>query len=313
MEPFEEQYAEAEAAPIRQRLAGWIAAVAPGLAASRPVMPGRVVDRPAEVWRALLAVADAAGAQWPDRSRDACRYFVLDTVPVATQGIRLLADLKALYADRDRLSTVEILAALTGNEEQPWADLGGKPLDARRLARELGRYDVTPTTFTEALSGKSVKGYTVYPTPGNANVGLGDAWQRYLPTAAGPTGNFGNFGNPAGQGGYRDKRPSVTSVTRDGVVTDPAVTHQDSVTALTRQLTEVTEVTAPDGPPGPEPEASPAAARDASPGTVEPAGRHDGSTRRGSTSDGSGGAVVERDASRQAVPDTYDGRTVIAA
>ena len=72
----------------------------------RPEMPAGVEDRPAEVWEALLAVADAAGGEWPKRARDACRYFVLDAEPDAQSlGVRLLSDLRTLYGDADRMPT----------------------------------------------------------------------------------------------------------------------------------------------------------------------------------------------------------------
>lgn len=206
VEPFEEQDAERLAEPLRDRLSTWIADTADALAAARPVMPAGVVDRPAEVWRALLAVADAAGERWPDLGREACRHFVLTAAETPTFGTRLLADLRTVFAGRDRMRTEDIIDALTAIETAPWADLAGKPLDPRRLAKELDRYGVARAVFKDEI-GKSQRGYTAYSTPGN--VGLADAWDRYL----------------------RDQ------------VTDVAVTAQDPVTGLTREVTEVTAVT----------------------------------------------------------------------
>jgi hypothetical protein len=243
--PFEEEYAEAEAAPVREALADWVADVADVLANARPKMPDRVVDRPAEVWKALLAVADTAGADWPDAGRAACEHFVLATAGgVPTFGIRLLADLRTLYAGRDRMPTIDILTALTGMDEAPWGDLGGKPLDARRLARELSRYDVAPVSMRDE-HGAPTKGYTTYPTGADkTNVGLADAWSRYLPATSGYSGYSGYT---AGQPGNRTETPAVTSVTPQDHVTDVAVTPQDPVTPLTRHVTAVTDVTAPTG------------------------------------------------------------------
>ncbi|MBO0882038.1 MAG: DUF3631 domain-containing protein, partial [Mycobacterium sp.] len=48
-------------------------------AAARPVMPKGVTDRSAEVWESLLAIADSVGGAWPQRAREACRYFVIDS------------------------------------------------------------------------------------------------------------------------------------------------------------------------------------------------------------------------------------------
>jgi Protein of unknown function (DUF3631) len=243
VEPFEEQYAEAEAAPIRQALSEWVRDSSDALVATRPVMPDGVVDRAAEVWRALLAIADQAGDRWPDAGRQAAAHFVLDTAEAPTLGTRLLADLRGLFAGQDRMPTTVILDALTGADEGPWADLGGKPLDARRLARELARYGIGRAAFKVLDgSGKTAKGYTTYPT--EANLGLADAWDRYLPAeASGVSGNCGNHGNRPAQPGNRNGGPSVTAVTGQDQVTDPSVTGPPSVTTLTRQVTEVTEVT----------------------------------------------------------------------
>src|SRR5258707_1596730 len=76
---FIEEDAIGEAAPLREALAEWIADAE--LKGARPVMPAGVADRKAEVWRALLAVADAAGGDWPDLARQACRHFVLAPDP----------------------------------------------------------------------------------------------------------------------------------------------------------------------------------------------------------------------------------------
>lgn len=235
--PFEEQYAETEATPIREALAAWVADVAQALAATRPEMPAGVVDRPAEVWRALLAVAELAGAGWPLAARDACRHFV-DTATPPTLGTRLLADLHTLYAGRDRMATVDILDALTAMEEAPWADLGGKPLDARKLAKELARYGVAPVPIRDGPEGKPAKGYTVHPT--TDNTGLADAWGRYLSGLCGYTGYSGYI---PGQSGNRSEDASVTSVTPQGHVTDVAVTPQDPVTGVSSNVTDVTAVT----------------------------------------------------------------------
>ena len=61
-------------------------------------------------------------------------------------GIRLLADLQEVFtrAGADRITTADILTALGELEESPWADLHGKPLDSRRLSKELARYGIKP-------------------------------------------------------------------------------------------------------------------------------------------------------------------------
>jgi hypothetical protein len=184
VDEFWEEDAEREARPIRDALHAWMVASADQIATTRPAVPAGVRDRPAEIWRPLIAIADAAGDHWPTTVRDACRHFVLGSGPQTTSdGTRLLVDLRHVFTDRDtdRMATVDILPALIEMEESPWADLGsGKPLDARRLAREMARYGVRPVTF-DTPEGKT-KGYVTYETTGaQAQVGLDDAWSRYLP------------------------------------------------------------------------------------------------------------------------------------
>src|SRR5262245_25287785 len=54
---------------LRDRLAGWGAGSVRAMAEARPVMPDGIEDRNADVFEALLAIADAAGDGWPERAR----------------------------------------------------------------------------------------------------------------------------------------------------------------------------------------------------------------------------------------------------
>jgi hypothetical protein len=227
VEPFRERQVAREAHPLREQLAAWIDSTATQLSDAQPDMPDGVTDRPAEIWEPLLAIADTAGGHWPDTARGACRHFVLDAGPSMTSlGVRLLADLRAVFthAGTGRLRTTDILTALCELDEAPWGDLDGKPLDARRVAKELDRYGVKPTPYKH--DGKTVKGYqTTGPR------GLTDAWDRYLPPQH-PTsvGNSGNCGNRAGQP-VTDPHPVTDgSVTDPLPVTDRSVTPDSSVT-----------------------------------------------------------------------------------
>ncbi len=227
VEPFRERQVARQAQPLLEQLAAWIDSTSPRLSDAQPDMPEGVTDRPAEIWEPLLALADTAGGRWPDTARNACRHFVLDTGPHTTSlGVRLLADLREIFAraGTGRLRTTDILTALCDLDEAPWGDLDGRPLDARRLAKELDRYGVKPAPYKD---GKTVKGYQ---TTGAR--GLADAWDRYLPPRHHPSviGNCGNHGNPAGQP-VTDPYPVTDgSVTAPLPVTDPSVTPDPSVT-----------------------------------------------------------------------------------
>jgi hypothetical protein len=216
VEPFRLRTVEPQAAPLREQLAAWMASILDRVGGVAPTIPDGVTDRAAEVWEPLLAVADAAGGHWPATARAACTHFVLrNGSEVRSIGVRLLADLRALYTRHgaERLPSALLQAELREMDESGWADLDGRPLDARRMAKELGRYGVRVTTYKQ--NGQAFKGYTVHPTDKPPQLGLADAWSRYLPADTHPTqlGNCGNFGNRAGQ-----------TVTHLRPVTDPSVT-----------------------------------------------------------------------------------------
>jgi hypothetical protein len=197
VEPFRERLVEQQAQPIRAALSEWLAIVADEVADAAPTMPDGVADRAAEIWEPLIAIADAAGGHWPTTARKACAHFVLTRLPSADSiGIQLLSDMRDIFtaANVDRMASREILAHLLTLEDSLWADLPDKPLDARRLSRELGQYGLRPVTF-DAKTGKA-KGYVSFVTSGKqAQVGLADAWTRYLPAPR----NTATCGNNAGQ------------------------------------------------------------------------------------------------------------------
>jgi len=141
--PFRVRDATPAGHGLRDELATWCAEIADALADARPVMPEGIEDRNADVWEALLAIADAAGDAWPARARAAAVALAGEAVSnAASLGIRLLGDLRDVFGEADRMSTAAILDALCKLEEAPWASLKGAPLDARGLAWRLGHYGI---------------------------------------------------------------------------------------------------------------------------------------------------------------------------
>src|SRR5690606_23888332 len=156
---FIEEDAIGEAEPLREALAKWIAYAGAQVHGARPVMPKGVVDRKAEVWRALLAVADAAGGHWPETARAACRHFVLESDPAELSlGVRLLADLRTVFGNADALASATILERLCAMDEAPWSDMRGKPLEFRGLSRMLGKYGAKPKVVR--IGDHTPRGYT---------------------------------------------------------------------------------------------------------------------------------------------------------
>ena len=58
-------------ASLRDRLADWLEPNEEHLAGSRPDLPDELDDRAQDVWEPLLAIADLAGGDWPERARRA--------------------------------------------------------------------------------------------------------------------------------------------------------------------------------------------------------------------------------------------------
>lgn len=184
---FRSRNAEEEAQPIVDALANWALDGETSLADARPLMPEGVVDRAAEVWEPLLAVADQASPEWGKTARAACTAFVFapskKTPPVT---IELLRDIRTVmghdddstYTKVDRIPTDELISRLKALDEAPWATFGGESgLTPRRLSRLLSDYDISPDQFK--LGQKKVRGYFVGST--SKQVGFSDAWERYLP------------------------------------------------------------------------------------------------------------------------------------
>jgi len=132
---------------------------------------GDLINRDADNWRPLFAIADLIGSDWPDRAREAAA--ALTPKDSESIGPMLLGDIKAVFDDGsvDRLSSAEICTALCEMEGKPWADWKGKNLTTNQLARLLKPFSIVTNT-TVRVGTKTAKGY--YRRDFEA------AWQRYL-------------------------------------------------------------------------------------------------------------------------------------
>lgn len=180
VEPYRRRIHEKEGHALRDRLAKWADTVRDAVSEAWPEMPEGVSDRPGDVWEPLLAVADAAGGDWPERARAACVELVRSAQDddEASLGVRLLTDLRdKVFCGADRMPTAVILECLLNMDDSPWADLDDKLITPRSLARMLGQYvtpankPIKPRTFRTASG--TPKGYYAED--------LADAWMRYCP------------------------------------------------------------------------------------------------------------------------------------
>jgi Protein of unknown function (DUF3631) len=176
--PFRRRIYEKEGNKHRDHLAAWAAVSVKEMTEARPTMPEGIEDRNADVWEALLAIAEAADEHWAERAKVAAVTLVTaaaDKEP--SLGIRLLSDLRYIFSEYDQMTTADILSRLHALPESPWTDLKGKPLNDRGLAFRLREYGVKSRTLN--LGGDNrAKGY--------AREDLHDVWLRYLPPPPSP-------------------------------------------------------------------------------------------------------------------------------
>lgn len=183
VERLRRKHLERDLAETRRKALRWAQDNSEALAASDPTVPSELDDRAADCWRPLLAIADAAGGEWPARARTAARTLSGGRDGDDEElGVLLLADLRDLFqrCGTDRLTTKQIVADLLELGDRPWREVGKseKPLTDRKLAAFLKPFGVKPGTI-RLDDGTTPKGYPF--------AAFEDAFGRYLPTIRGAT------------------------------------------------------------------------------------------------------------------------------
>jgi hypothetical protein len=160
---------------VRARLVEWAAPLTDRALLLEPSMP--VEDRAADTWEPLVIVADLAGGHWPDRARQACTRMVAAEAEAEQDNpsnARILADIRRIFhakGEQEQLSTDELLYALNGDPEAPWAEQGRGGLTPRGLSAMLREYGISSGNVR--VGDIQRKGYT--------RGKFTDAWKRYCP------------------------------------------------------------------------------------------------------------------------------------
>src|SRR6516164_5654016 len=219
--PFRRRVHAEEGNDLRGQLAAWGADAVKEMTEARPAMPDGIEDRNADMWEPLLAIADAAGEDWPKRARVAAVTLVAaaaDREP--SLGIRLLSDLRDIFGQAEQMTTAAILERLHSLPEAPWNDLKGKQLNDRGLAFRLRQYGIKPKVIR--VGDATPRGYTAED--------LYDPWETYLPrsqdeesatsaTSATNGGNASDFNaeNVAGADEASATSPDASATDADNV------------------------------------------------------------------------------------------------
>lgn len=173
--PYRRRTYATEAAALHERCNRWGGSHYEALSHVIDDLPEGIEDRAADIWEPLILIGDTAGPSWSKRIRAAAQSIVGQSRSTGeTLGIRLLADLRAVFGSDEHLASTTILERLNGLDDAPWGDLRGRPLDARGLSQRLRKYGVTSKSVR--VDGVTVKGYD--------RGDLADPWKRYLPDVA---------------------------------------------------------------------------------------------------------------------------------
>jgi hypothetical protein len=167
VEPYRRRIHGIEGNQIKELIAVW----ARSAVVEWPELPNEIQDRNADVWEPIIAVADAIGGKWPALVRQAGIALIAEGREADTSmGVRLLIDTKTVFESADQLWSKTILARLVELPESPWADIYGKPLDERGLAKRLRGYGIKPKSVR--MGAETARGY------GRAD--FIDVWRRYV-------------------------------------------------------------------------------------------------------------------------------------
>jgi len=118
-----------------------------------------MINRNADNWRPLFAIADLCGEDWPDRVRAAAA--ALAPREVESIGPKLLADIRSQFDEQktDRMFSTDLCEVLARIEGRPWAEWGKtrKPITKNQLAGLLKPFHVAPETIR--IGADRFKGY----------------------------------------------------------------------------------------------------------------------------------------------------------
>jgi putative DNA primase/helicase len=170
---------------LARKAARWAQDHAERVAEADPVMPAGIINRAADNWRPLLAIADAAGVEWGKRARKAAEASRSAEGEDASRLELLLGDIRDIHDEKNisQISSGDLVQALVDKDGRPWAEMGRseKPLTQKKLAVMLKRVRIAAEQIRVLHQGgitgqvieKQVRGYIF--------THFEEAFERYLP------------------------------------------------------------------------------------------------------------------------------------
>jgi hypothetical protein len=164
-----------DATDLRRKCARFVLDHGHAIAAARPAIPDSLNDRAGDIWEPLLALADLAGAPWPDLARQAACALTAgahDNNPIGS----LLFDLLVIFGrwNTDRLFSRTLVQGLNLSTDRPWKEMNkGREINELWLAARLRPYGVRPKSIW--IGDVVGKGYLIED--------FAEVFRRYIPEA----------------------------------------------------------------------------------------------------------------------------------
>jgi hypothetical protein len=138
VEPFKQEDDE-KLREIRLKAARWAADHMAALRNATPSMPPGFINRLANNWSLMFAMADLIGGDWPQRLRLAATQLAPIDEQNVTWSKRLLAEFRAAFevAQRRYVTSKEIHQRLVEDELGPWGNYHGHQITQREIAHIL--------------------------------------------------------------------------------------------------------------------------------------------------------------------------------
>ncbi len=168
---------------IARKLTTWAQECGKTLQATDPDVPGVLHDRAADNWRPLLAIADAAGGDWPQLARRAaCLLAAQQDEDEGDLGVRLLRDIRTVFEAEgaEELASRFLVESLLALPDAPWKTIQkGRELTPNRLATMLSPFGIRPN------HGRRGSMYR--------REDFEDVWERYFPSDGNQTVTLSQF------------------------------------------------------------------------------------------------------------------------
>jgi hypothetical protein len=142
-----------------------------------PELPSDLNDRACDSWEPLIAIADAAGDEWPHLARAAAKHLTGSDEEMDDLGVQLLTDLQHVWPTDDVATGNKLTEKLKDDDDDGlWRNYGrqGKGLTAKSMATILRPFGIHPDQHW--VGGTKIRGY--------ARADFEKAWGAYVADSA---------------------------------------------------------------------------------------------------------------------------------